>query len=82
MSSLRSVWMLMSVFAFSASESSAEDYSLVWAEYEDGDYQRRFTLSDEIDRDGIEATIKDGVLRLYLPKADIAKTRKISVKAG
>ena len=59
-----------------------EDYSLVWAEYEDGDYQRRFTLSDEIDQDGIEATVKDGVLRLHLPKADIAKTRKISVKAG
>ncbi len=59
-----------------------EGYSLVWAEYEDGDFLRRFTLSDEIDREAIEATLKDGVLRLHLPIADVARTRKISVKAG
>lgn len=59
-----------------------EDYTPVWSEYEDGDYQRRFALSDEIDREGIEATVRDGVLRLYLPKADAAKTRKIAVKAA
>jgi len=38
--------------------------------------------SNEIDRENIEATIKDGVLRLVLPKAGPAKTRKISVKSG
>jgi HSP20 family protein len=59
-----------------------EGHSLVWAEYEDGDYLRRFTVSDQIDREGIEATVRDGVLRLHLPIADAAKTRKISVKAG
>jgi HSP20 family protein len=59
-----------------------EGYSLALAEYEVGDYSRSFRLSDEIDRSGIEATVKDGVLRLYLPKAAEAMTRKISVKAG
>jgi len=57
-------------------------YTLTYAEYEVGDYQRSFKLSDEIDRDHIQATIKDGVLRLYLPKAAAAKARKIGVKAG
>ena len=52
------------------------------AEYEVGDYQRSFKLSDEVDREKIQATIKDGVLRLYLPKAGAALARKISVKAG
>jgi len=59
-----------------------EGYSLVFSEYEIGDYQRSFRVSDEIDQDQIEARIKGGVLRLYLPKAEEAKTRKIDVKAG
>ena len=58
-----------------------EGYSLVFSEYGVGDYERRFTLSDEIDREKIQATVSDGVLRLTLPKAGRAKTRKIAVKA-
>jgi HSP20 family protein len=59
-----------------------EGYSLAFAEYEVGDYSRSFRLSNEIDRSRIEATVKDGVLRLYLPKAAEAMTRKVNVKAG
>lgn len=57
-----------------------EDYSLAYAEYGVGDYERRFTLSDEIDQENIEASVKNGVLHLHLPKAGPAKARKISVK--
>jgi HSP20 family protein len=59
-----------------------EGYALAWAEYRTGDYQRSFRISDEIDRDQIEATIKNGVLHLDLPKSTAAKTRKISVKTA
>jgi HSP20 family molecular chaperone IbpA len=59
-----------------------ENYSLAYCEYEVGDFERSFTLSDEIDRENIEAAISDGVLRVTLPKSGPAKTRKISVKAG
>jgi HSP20 family protein len=59
---------------------SPKNYALTYAEYEVGDYQRSFTLSDEVDRDKIDASVKDGVLRLQLPKAGPAKTRRISVK--
>lgn len=59
-----------------------ENYSLVYAEYEAGDYERSFTLSDEIDRDKIEASLKNGVLHVWLAKAGPAKTKKISVKAA
>ena len=55
-------------------------YDIVYAEYEEGDYQRSFRLSDEIDRDKIEASVSDGVLRLRLPKSKEAATRKIAVK--
>ncbi len=57
-------------------------YSLANAEYGIDDYQRTFILSDEIDRDKIEASVKNGVLHLRLPKAPVAKARKIAVKAG
>lgn len=59
-----------------------EGYSLTYAEYRVGDYQRAFTLSDQIDQDGIEAVVKDGVLRLYLPKITEAKRRKIAIRPG
>jgi len=46
-----------------------------------GDYERSFTLSDEIDRDAIQASVKNGVLKLVLPKVAAAKSRKIAVTA-
>jgi len=58
-----------------------EGYRLAYAEYRVGDYQRRFTLSEQIDRDEIEAVMKDGVLFLHLPKVE-PTTRKITVKTG
>jgi HSP20 family protein len=57
-------------------------YQRVYNEYADGDYERVFTLSENIDRDRIEATLKDGVLHLVLPKAETARARKIELKAS
>jgi len=56
-------------------------FEIAYAEYEEGDYQRSFRLSDEIDRDKIEAVVNSGVLRLRLPKAQEAKAKKIAVKS-
>jgi HSP20 family molecular chaperone IbpA len=57
-----------------------ENHRLYLSEYGIGDYQRVFTLSDEVDREKIQAAVKNGVLRLILPKAEVAKTKKIPVK--
>ena len=57
-------------------------FNIAYAEYEEGDYQRSFRLSDEIDRDKIEAVVSDGVLRLRLPKSQEARVKKISVNTG
>jgi len=57
-------------------------FDVAYAEYEEGDYQRSFRLSDEIDRDKIDAIVSEGVLRLRLPKSQEARIKKISVKTG
>ncbi len=63
-------------------EDSLTKHQPDYAEYGIGDYERVFTLSDEIDRDRIQATVRNGVLKVILPKAEAAKSRKIAVKAG
>jgi HSP20 family protein len=59
-----------------------EGYRAAYVEYDAGDYERAFTLSDEIDRERIDASVKNGVLRLTLPKSAPVKLRKINVKSA
>jgi HSP20 family molecular chaperone IbpA len=50
-------------------------------EYRVSDFYRSFILSDEVERNGISAELRNGVLRLVLPKAERAKTRRIEIKS-
>ena len=59
-----------------------EGLNLTYAEYAVGDYQRSFTLPNEVDRDGITASVKNGVLKLFLPRSGESKSKKITVNAG
>lgn len=54
------------------------DYLL--QEYGLGDYYRTFMVYESVDADHIEATYKDGVLTVRLPKAAEARPKKIAVK--
>ena len=51
-------------------------------EYGIGKFYRQFTLSEVVDQARIMAELKDGVLRLTLPKVEKAAPRKITVSAG
>jgi len=58
-----------------------EGARIIHEEYRLGDYHRSFILSDEVDREQITAELKNGVLRLSLPKAERARTRRIEIKS-
>jgi HSP20 family molecular chaperone IbpA len=58
---------------------SPEGYSLVYSEYGVGDYERTFVVPNDIDREKIKATMKNGVLELHLVRAEEYQARKIDV---
>jgi len=60
-------------------ESENQD-SLKYAEYRLHNYSRSFVVGDGINREGISASLENGVLTLTLPKSERVKPRKIEIK--
>jgi HSP20 family protein len=46
-----------------------------------GSFHREILLSSDVDGDKVQATCRDGVLTVTLPRSAAAKSRKIEVKA-
>jgi len=61
------------------SEKLAEDVEYRHVERVDAKFWRSFSLPETVKHDGIEATYKDGVLEIRVPKAEEAKPRQIEV---
>ena len=53
-----------------------------FAEVRASRYRRAFTLSRELDSAAIDAQLRDGVLRLRIPKLAEAQPRRIEVRAA
>lgn len=62
--------------------TNPENYRLAYAEYGEGDYERVFTVSDDLDASKIKAEMRNGVLTVSVPRAAKAKPQRIAVKAG
>ena len=54
----------------------------IHAEVQATRYRRSFALSGELDAERIEATLKDGVLTLRIPKRAEFQPRKVEVRVG
>jgi HSP20 family protein len=63
-------------------QHTPEGLQAVYAEVRVPRYRRSFTLSRELDTARIEATLKDGVLNLRIPKQEHAQPRRIAVTAA
>lgn len=61
-------------------EERKEDYVCLEREY--GSFKRSFTLGVPVKNNAIQATFKNGLLTVILPKAEIAAPHKIAVKNG
>ncbi|MDH3391422.1 MAG: Hsp20/alpha crystallin family protein [Desulfobulbaceae bacterium] len=53
-----------------------------WEEFGNVEYKRNFSVPQTIDVSKVDAELKDGVLRLHLPKSEAAKPRQIEIKTG
>jgi HSP20 family protein len=51
-------------------------------EFERADYYRTFALTEDLDSDGITGTLRDGVLRVEVPKSPRVQPKRIPVRAS
>jgi HSP20 family protein len=55
--------------------------NLVFREVTFGDFYRAFTLSNEFDKDKVNASFENGVLTLIVPRREDVKPKKIQISA-
>jgi HSP20 family protein len=60
-------------------EKTTEEPNFLLKEWHNGKFSRSLTLPDELDAAKAEASLKDGVLTLRLPKAEVALPKAIKV---
>ncbi|MBW1715097.1 MAG: Hsp20/alpha crystallin family protein [Deltaproteobacteria bacterium] len=60
------------------SENKDENYYRIERRY--GSFERTFEIPKNVKTDNLDATYKDGVFKLSLPKAEVVEAKKIEVK--
>jgi HSP20 family protein len=61
------------------SEKTTDDVKYRTVERVEGRFSRSFSLPETVKHDGIQATYKDGILEIHVPKAEEAKPRRIEI---
>lgn len=65
-----------------ASLDMPEDMEAVYADLRTPHFRRSFALNRKLDTVHINAKLKDGVLTVTIPKAEVAKPHRIGVRTG
>ena len=60
-------------------EEKKEDQNTSYMERNHGNFSRSFTLPSKVDEKKIAANLKDGVLSVSLPKAEVVKPKEIAI---
>jgi len=63
-------------------EKSEKSGTLLRVERHSGRFERSFTLGAAVRSDGVQATYRDGVLEIHVPKAEQARPREIPIQLG
>lgn len=63
-------------------EQGRTGFTQLHREYEPADFQRTFTLPDNVDAGAISASTRNGVVTITLSKVKAAQPRRIAVTAG
>ncbi|KAN0086685.1 heat shock protein Hsp30-like [Elaphomyces granulatus] len=59
------------------SKKSPPEFTYTLSEREVGQFRRKFTFPQKVDQDGVKASLKNGILSIVVPKADV---RKITIE--
>jgi HSP20 family protein len=59
-----------------------EKIQLLHSEVRSPYFRRSFTLSRDLDPAKIEATLRNGVLQMHIPKSEAARPRRVEVKTA
>jgi HSP20 family protein len=66
----------------SAASANVQAGEVEHREFELAEYHRTFTLTEDLDHDGITGALRDGVLRIEVPKSARVQPKKIPVRAS
>jgi len=64
-----------------AKNSHVEPEGAAMRQYRIGNYYRAFQISDDYDKDKVQAKLENGLLQITIPKKESAKPKRIEIKA-
>jgi HSP20 family protein len=64
------------------SDTKTEKEGRWYSERSYGRFERSFALPENVDADRLEAHFENGILQVYIPKAELAKPREIKIQQG